>query len=100
MVNTMKKFLFRQDGSFVALIDKDQYDSVIFEDQGQLIEYLVDVSFEFDFNKKYSIVNGELQIEDSPMLPPPEIIEEPLTPQQKLEAAGLTVDDLKKLLGL
>jgi len=34
-------------------------------------------------------------------LPPDPIPEpEPLTPQQKLEAAGLTVDELKELLGL
>ena len=34
-------------------------------------------------------------------LPPDPIIEpEPLTPQQKLEAAGLTIEELKELLGL
>jgi len=34
-------------------------------------------------------------------LPPDPIVEpEPLTPQQKLEAAGLTVEELKELLGL
>jgi len=34
-------------------------------------------------------------------LPPDPIPEpEPLTPQQKLEAAGLTVEELKELLGL
>jgi hypothetical protein len=34
-------------------------------------------------------------------LPPDPIAEpEPLTPQQKLEAAGLTVEELKELLGL
>jgi len=34
-------------------------------------------------------------------LPPDPIPEpEPLTPQQKLEAAGLTVEELKDLLGL
>ena len=34
-------------------------------------------------------------------LPPDPISEpEPLTPQQKLEAAGLTVEDLRELLGL
>jgi hypothetical protein len=30
----------------------------------------------------------------------PEPEPEPLTPQQKLEAAGLTVEELKELLGL
>jgi hypothetical protein len=34
-------------------------------------------------------------------LPPDPIIEpEPLTPQQKLEAAGLSIEELKELLGL
>jgi len=34
-------------------------------------------------------------------LPPDPILEpEPLTPQQKLEQAGLTVEELKELLGL
>jgi hypothetical protein len=34
-------------------------------------------------------------------LPPDPIVEpEPLTPQQKLEASGLTVEELKGLLGL
>ncbi len=34
-------------------------------------------------------------------LPPDPIVEpEPLTPKQKLEAAGLTVEELKELLGL
>ena len=34
-------------------------------------------------------------------LPPDPIPEpEPLTPQQKLEAAGLTIEELKELLGL
>ena len=34
-------------------------------------------------------------------LPPDPIVEpEPLTPQQKLEAAGLSIEELKELLGL
>jgi len=32
--------------------------------------------------------------------PPPIVEPEPLTPQQKLEASGLTVEELKELLGL
>jgi hypothetical protein len=34
----------------------------------------------------------------NPYVPPPEPA--PLTPQEKLEAAGLTVDELKELLGI
>jgi hypothetical protein len=34
-------------------------------------------------------------------IPPDPIVEpEPLTPQQKLEAAGLSIEELKELLGL
>ena len=33
-------------------------------------------------------------------LPDPIPEPEPLTPQQKLEAAGLTIEELKELLGL
>ena len=38
------------------------------------------------------------ELENSPLQPLPE--PESLTPQQKLEAAGLTVEELKELLGL
>lgn len=37
---------------------------------------------------------------NTPLPPDPEPTPEPLTPQQKLEKAGLTVDELKSLLGL
>jgi hypothetical protein len=37
---------------------------------------------------------------NEPLPPDPEPEPEPLTPQQKLEAAGLTVEELKELLGL
>ena len=37
---------------------------------------------------------------NTPLPPDPEPEPEPLTPQQKLEAAGLTVEELKELLGL
>jgi hypothetical protein len=50
------------------------------------------------------INEGNKTIEwESPVGPLPQdsILEpEPLTPQQKLEAAGLTVEELKELLGL
>lgn len=41
-------------------------------------------------------------VEDGGITQPPDIPQnsEPLTPQQKLEAAGLTVNELKTLLGL
>ena len=96
----MKKFLFKQDGSFVSFVDMRGANSITFENQEELIEYFVEDNFEFDSNKKYSLVDGELTIEYSPMVPPPEIVEPELTPQQKLESAGLTVDELKELLGL
>jgi len=37
---------------------------------------------------------------NTPLPPDPTPEPEPLTPQQKLEAAGLTVEDLRELLGL
>jgi len=37
---------------------------------------------------------------NTPLPPDPEPTPEPLTAQQKLEAAGLTVEELKDLLGL
>ncbi len=37
---------------------------------------------------------------NTPLLPDPIPEPEPLTPQQKLEAAGLSIEELKELLGL
>jgi hypothetical protein len=37
---------------------------------------------------------------NTPLPPDPIPVQEPLTPQQKLEASGLTVEELKELLGL
>ena len=37
---------------------------------------------------------------NTPLPPDPEPEPEPLTPQQKLEAAGLSIEELKELLGL
>ena len=37
---------------------------------------------------------------NEPLPPDPEPEPEPLTPQQKLEAAGLSIEELKELLGL
>ena len=37
---------------------------------------------------------------NEPLPPDPEPTPEPLTPQQKLEAAGLSIEELKGLLGL
>jgi len=37
---------------------------------------------------------------NTPLPPDPTPEPEPLTPQQKLEAAGLTVEELRELLGL
>ena len=37
---------------------------------------------------------------NTPLPPDPEPELEPLTPQQKLEAAGLSIEELKELLGL
>ena len=44
-------------------------------------------------NQKLSWSNGQWVVEDIP--PPP-----PLTPEQKLQNAGLTIEELKELLGL
>jgi hypothetical protein len=37
---------------------------------------------------------------NTPLPPDPETTSESLTPQQKLEAAGLSIEELKELLGL
>ena len=96
----MKTFLFTQEGIYVGLINYSSADSFVVSNRENLIEYPVDDNFEFSFDKKYSLIDGELVIEDSPMVPPPEVVEPELTPEQKLESSGLTVDELKQLLGL
>ena len=49
----------------------------------------------------YKYLNQEQTIVGNEPLPPDPLPEpEPLTAQQKLEAAGLTIEELKELLGL
>ena len=51
-------------------------------------------------NTDYQQYLAWLEEGNEPLPPDPIPEPEPLTPQQKLEAAGLTVEELKELLGL
>lgn len=51
-------------------------------------------------NTDYQYYLKWLEEGNEPLPPDPEPTPEPLTAQQKLEAAGLTVEELKDLLGL
>jgi hypothetical protein len=51
-------------------------------------------------NNDYQEYLKWLEEGNNPLPPDPIPEQEPLTPQQKLEAAGLTVEELKELLGL
>jgi len=53
-----------------------------------------------DSNKDYQQYLLWLEEGNEPLPPDPIPEPEPLTSQQKLEAAGLTVEELKELLGL
>jgi len=44
--------------------------------------------------------NNGNPVDPNPPAPPPEPVQVQITPEQKLAAAGLTVSDLKSLLGL
>jgi len=51
-------------------------------------------------NTDYQAYLKWLEEGNTPLPPDPEPEPEPLTPQQKLEAAGLSIEELKELLGL
>ena len=51
-------------------------------------------------NTDYQAYLAWLEEGNEPLPPDPIVEPEPLTPQQKLEAAGLTIEELKELLGL
>ena len=51
-------------------------------------------------NTEYKEYLKWLEEGNEPLPPDPEPTPEPLTSQQKLEAAGLTIEELKELLGL
>ena len=51
-------------------------------------------------NNDYQQYLKWLEEGNEPLPPDPEPEPEPLTPQQKLEAAGLSIEELKELLGL
>jgi len=69
---------------------------------GAAIKRLTDNAFiPFDpANVDYQQYLKWLEEGNTPLPPDPEPTPEPLTAQQKLEAAGLTVEELKGLLGL
>jgi len=70
--------------------------------QPQVIKRLTDNAFiPFDpANVDYQQYLKWLEEGNTPLPPDPISEPEPLTAQQKLEAAGLTVEELKDLLGL
>lgn len=51
-------------------------------------------------NTDYQQYLAWLEEGNEPLPPDPEPTPEPLTAQQKLEAAGITIEELKELLGL
>jgi hypothetical protein len=67
-----------------------------------IVQRLRDTAFiPFDSaNKDYQEYLAWLEEGNQPLPPDPEPTPEPLTAQQKLEAAGLTIEELKELLGL
>jgi len=71
-------------------------DGVIFDDgNGNVSSFLFDVN-----NPDYQKYLLWLEEGNTPLPPDPIPEPEPLTPQQKLEAAGLSIEELKELLGL
>lgn len=87
--------IFNQDGSFNRSISiqphpNDVEGLVVVDGNGQT----------FDFTtKQYSLVDGEIVAEEYTMIAPPAIDTQP-TVQQKLAAAGISIDELKQALGL
>jgi hypothetical protein len=51
-------------------------------------------------NTDYAAYLAWLEEGNEPLPADPIVESEPLTPQQKLEAAGLSIEELKELLGL
>jgi len=69
--------------------------------ENKVIKRLSDNAFIFgEDNADYQQYLKWLEEGNTPLPPDPEPVQEPLTPQQKLEASGLTVEELKELLGL
>lgn len=68
---------------------------------GEISEYAIRLSDNASVHRE---LNEEyvkwLEKGNTPLPPDPLPEPEPLTPQQKLEAAGLTIEELKELLGL
>ena len=72
-------------GSIIITLGKDSSLTLPPEDNGTL---------------EWSAYKTWLEEGNTPLPPDPTPEPEPLTPQQKLEASGLTVEELKGLLGL
>ena len=70
--------------------------------QTETIHRLVDNAFipKDEANIDYQQYLKWLEEGNTPLPPEPIVEPEPLTAQQKLEASGLTVEELKELLGL
>ena len=70
--------------------------------QGDIILHLTDNAFipPDPANTDYQQYLKWLAEGNTPLPPDPIVEPETLTPQQKLEASGLTVEELKELLGL
>jgi len=86
----MAHFKFTDINNKIIHIVSDNIDNIIMESEG---------SWSLMSDEEYSEFIKD-QMEYTKNNPPPIIEPEPLTAQQKLEAAGLTIEELKDLLGL
>ena len=84
----MSRFKFTNLNNEILHIVSESYGEVVIEDEGFWSPMTDD-----EYNEFTKINDEKMDLN-----PPPPI--EPLTPQQKLESLGLTIDDLKQLLNI